>query len=657
MIQTNPPWIRFWDGLLHLRNRHFFLVDFLVICLTPALALLIRTEQLSSLEGYAQGLLVYTALSILTKLPIFLKVGLYRRYWRYASLDELVLIGKASIASSVVAGLVMFLLATYLPALPRSIPILDSLLVLLLVGGLRFSVRLTEHWRRQQVDKNATRVAIMGAGAAGNLCYREIQRSPQLGLKVVGFFDDDPLKAQANIHSVRVLGNRYEMAQMVSRHKIDQMIVAMPSVPGKVVRKIVAECERLPVEVKIMPSVSEIIRNGFTMDTLRQVQIEDLLRRDAVQTDAVAVQNLLEGKRVLVTGGGGSIGSELCRQILSCRPVKLIILGHGENSVFEINRELQTYIKKHFMVESAPQIETVIADVRFAERLHYLFKAHKPEIVFHAAAHKHVPLMEKHPTEAVDNNILGTRNVLNASVGTGVQRFVMISSDKAVNPTNVMGASKRCAELLVHQTAEQTGLPYVAVRFGNVLGSRGSVVLTFKDQIASGGPVTVTHPDMKRFFMTIPEAVQLVLQAAVLGSGGEVFMLDMGEPIKISQLATDLIELSGLEVGKDIDIVYSGLRPGEKLFEELFIEGEEYGQTAHEKIMTVSNAGVLVPANLKELIELLTTSSARNDYKAIFRLLRLLVPEYQPEKRAESSRPPEEPSTILLQQSWVNVPS
>lgn len=626
-------------GLLHIRNRHFLMLDLLILCVTPAVALVLRTDDAISVVQYARPLLFYTLLSVGLKLPLFFAAGFYRRVWRYASLEELTLIGAIGLLS-LAAGLIASQLLTFTSvwtafALPRSVPLIDAILVTLSIGCFRFSIRLAERWRIRHEHNDATRVAIVGAGAAGDLCYREIERTPELGLKVVGFFDDDPLKAKARIHSVTVLGTRADMATQVLAHRIDQVIVAIPSASGKIIREIVAQCESLGVEVKTMPSLSEMITSDFSLRNVRKIELADLLRRDPIQTDVEGVRQLLAGKCVLITGGGGSIGGEICRQVLMCKPSKLIVLGHGENSVFEINQELRQFLKERFSPGQAPKVETIIADIRFADRLHAVFQKHRPDIVFHAAAHKHVPLMEQHPTEAVDNNIFGTSNVLAASVAANVERFVMISSDKAVNPTNVMGATKRGAELLVHQTAEATGLPYVAVRFGNVLGSRGSVVLTFKEQIARGGPISVTDPEIQRFFMTIPEAVQLVLQAAVLGTGGEVFMLDMGEPIKIVQLAKDLIELSGLEVGEDIDIVYSGLRPGEKLYEELFIAGEEYGRTAHQKILTVTNASTFVPNGLEELIEALTVAVQRSDDEAIIRLLRMLVPEYEPMPTAQ----------------------
>lgn len=332
----------------------------------------------------------------------------------------------------------------------------------------------------------------------------------------------------------------------------------------------------------------------------------------------------------MVTGGGGSIGSEICRHVLRYEPSELIILGHGENSVFTIHNELQQWLNDPARnglgaSRSTIVLHTVIADIRFPERIHSVFANYRPEIVFHAAAHKHVPLMETNPVEAVTNNVLGTRNVLDASIVTGVERFIMISTDKAVNPTSIMGSSKRAAELLVHRAAKLSGRAFMTVRFGNVLGSRGSVVWTFKQQIAAGGPVTVTHPEMRRYFMTIPEAVQLVLQAAVLGRGGEVFTLDMGEPVKILDLARDMIELSGLQVGRDIDIAFVGLRPGEKLYEELFLPGEQYDHTSHDKIFIAQHASRLAPADVLALIADLEEAALSDDTQRTVRLLRLIV--------------------------------
>jgi len=398
------------------------------------------------------------------------------------------------------------------------------------------------------------------------------------------------------------------------------------------------------VQTKIMPGVHEVLGGKVNVSRLRDVQIEDLLRREPIQTDVTAVGDLIRGKRVLITGGGGSIGSELCRQALAFEPAELIILGHGENSIFTVHNELKAKLAKNATRAKevggsdapATRLEPVVADIRFPDRIQAVLEDYQPDIIFHAAAHKHVPLMQHNPVEAVGNNVLGTMNLLDAARSVGVEHFVMISTDKAVNPTSIMGTTKRAAELLVHQAAEATGKPYVVVRFGNVLGSRGSVVLSFKEQIARGGPVTVTHPEMERFFMTIPEAVQLTLQAATIGRGGEVFTLDMGEPVKIVDLARDMIELSGLEVGRDIDIEFTGTRPGEKLYEELFIPGETYKRTRHEQIFIANNASSFVPQDLDEEVYALEVAAQQHDVEAVLESLQYLVPQM---RLAEESRP------------------
>jgi FlaA1/EpsC-like NDP-sugar epimerase len=633
--------------LLRLRNRHFLLLDGLILCFTPSLALMLRVEGSQALETYAPGLAIYTVVALLVRLPVFYVLGLYARYWRYASVDEMIQIVTAGLVSTMILVAIFF--GVRLPALgvcdalepactlPRSIPFIDALLVVLAVGATRFSVRAAAlRSQRGRRDRPLQRVLIMGAGEAGTMIVREMNANPQVGLNPIGFVDDDSEKHGTRIRSLPVLGGRAALPYLVEEHKIDQVIIAMPTAPGKAIREVLAICEQVGVPTKTMPGMYELLGGQVSVNQLRNVQIEDLLRRDPVETDIAAVQDLLDGRCVLVTGGGGSIGSELCRQMLRCRPAKLVIVGHGENSIFEIQQELQRLMNGSGesragsgQRSSRPEVICVLADIRFAERLLAIFQQHRPDIVFHAAAHKHLPLMEENPGEAITNNVLGTRNVLDAALACGVERFVLISTDKAVNPTSVMGASKRVAELLVHQAAQQSGRAYAAVRFGNVLGSRGSVVLTFKQQIAAGGPVTVTDPEMTRFFMTIPEAVQLVLQAAVLGRGGETFVLDMGEPVRIVDLARDLISLSGLQVGRDIDITFTGLRPGEKLYEELFADGEGYQRTSHHKIFIASNASRLSPNGLEQSIDELITAATRNDETAIRRGLQALISEFR----------------------------
>ncbi len=647
---------------LRLRNRHIFLLDVIALCVTPALALMLRVDGIYALQTYAADLLYYIPLALIVRLLVFRQYGLYNRYWRYASIQEMVrILWAVAISSTIVIAL--FFLAR-LPALricetwpnacglPRSIPFIESLLVLLAIGGIRFSFRSMELWRyREQPGAGTQRVLIMGAGEAGAHIAREMRTNPQLGLDPIGFVDDDFHKQGMRIHDIPVLGGRIDIPRLVQEHPIDQVVIAMPTAPGKVIREVLEICERAGVPAKTMPGMYELLDGRVSVNQLRRVEIEDLLRREPVETDIAAVQELIRGRRVLITGAGGSIGSELCRQVLRCQPAQLILLGHGENSIFDIHNELARLVAPSRRPTSSmaaavadgpgattaarddgqqPILLPVLGDVRFRDRMEAIFRQHRPQIVFHAAAHKHVPLMEENPAEAITNNVLGTQHVVQAALAAGVERFVLISTDKAVNPTSVMGASKRVAELIVHQAATQSGRPYVAVRFGNVLGSRGSVVHTFRQQIAAGGPVTVTHPDMQRFFMTIPEAVQLVLQAAVMGTGGEVFVLDMGKPVKIVDLARDLIELSGLEVGRDIDIVFTGLRPGEKLYEELFVPGESYTRTRHEKITIAANASHLVPTDLDQAIAQLAAAAQADDRAAVVAALQALIPEYQP---------------------------
>jgi FlaA1/EpsC-like NDP-sugar epimerase len=609
--------------LLNLRNRHFFLIDALILLVSPTIALMLRLDSVRIPRSLWIGLAAYSLVALLLRLTVFRRFGLYSRFWRYASIDELVQIGMAVLVSTFLLTLIVLVVrAIYPVSLARSMLIIDSLLVFCAVGGTRFSVRFLSN-RSQTALAGSRRALIMGAGDAGEMIARELLKSPVQRIVPLGFLDDDQQKHNMYIHGLPVIGSRNSIPRAVGERDVDLLILAMPTASGEVIREITSTCDLIGIETKIIPSINEILDGKVSADQLRDVAIEDLLRRDPVNTNIQAVRRLVAGRRVLVTGGGGSIGRELCRQLLFCGPLELIILGHGENSVFESYHELRR-LGLH-----GPRLTPLIADTRFADRISILFEEYKPEIVFHAAAHKHVPLMEINPAEAITNNIIGTKNLLEASKAVGVERFVMISTDKAVNPTSVMGASKRSAEYLVLQCARETGKPYVTVRFGNVLGSRGSVVLTFQQQIASGGPVTVTDPQIKRYFMTIPEAVQLVLQAGTLGTGGEVFVLDMGEPIKILDLARDMIKLSGYEPDRDIEIKFIGLRPGEKLFEELFVQGEEYARTEHEKIFIANDASRFMPQDLAKSISALQAAAERNDGQAIVRGLSALVPEYR----------------------------
>ena len=623
--------------LSKIRNRHWFICDITVFAMTPLLALGLRLDGKLNLQEDIFQLGIATILFLVVKLIIFWGVGFYRRYWKYASIEEGIYIVTLMMGVVVIQTILFNLLEMLLGELPQSLPILEGILSCIFVILLRFSVRVVERIsHRQKISKNRERVLIIGAGSAGVSLVEDMQRNPQFGAYPVGFIDDDIKKQNIHLRGIPVLGNRQKISEVIKTLKIHKVIIAMPTVPGQTIRQIVDICQNNGVQPSTLPGIYEILNGRVRVDSVRDMKIEDLLRREPIQTELERVAKFIKNKTVLITGSGGSIGSELCRQILRCHPAKIILIGHGENSVFNIQQELEKLIQilknnhKSATDVNIPQIYTFIADIRVQSRLEHAFERFKPDVIFHAAAHKHVPLMELNPAEAITNNVMGTRNLLQVALQYNVEHFVMISTDKAVNPTNVMGASKRVAEMLVLQAAKQSGKSYVAVRFGNVLGSRGSVVPTFQKQILAGGPITVTHPDICRYFMTIPEAVQLVLQASVLGCSGEVLMLNMGKPVKIVDLAKELIHLSGYEVNKDIDIVFTGLRPGEKLFEELFIEGEEYEKTEHEKLLVVKNASQIVPSYLDIVVETLLGAATKNDADSIMLLLSQLVAGYKP---------------------------
>jgi FlaA1/EpsC-like NDP-sugar epimerase len=448
---------------------------------------------------------------------------------------------------------------------------------------------------------------------------REMQRNPQANLRPVGFVDDDPAKQKQEIHGTPVIGKLDELAQLIELKKIDEVIIAIPSAPGQVVRKVTEICHTKNIPSRTMPSLHELIGGKVSVNRLREVDITDLLRRAPTHIDTKLVGLSLGGRRVLVTGAGGSIGSELCRQIARWEPEELFLLGHGENSIFETLIELE---------QSYPDLKVhpFIADIRDKGHIDHLFSHYQPQVVFHAAAHKHVPLMQVNIEEAISNNVLGTRNIVESSIENNIGRLVMISTDKAICPTSVYGATKRIGEMLVLDAAHRSGKSFSVVRFGNVLGSRGSVLVRFKRQIDSGGPVTVTHPDMERYFMTIPEAVHLVLQAFAMGKGGEVFVLNMGEQIRIFDLAQDLIRLSGLEPGKDIDIVFTGIRPGEKLSEALWDEGADYISTIHPDILQLNENEILASIELHAAIQSLIELGNHGDPDKIVNMLNDIVP-------------------------------
>jgi FlaA1/EpsC-like NDP-sugar epimerase len=633
------------NRISELDNRHFLAIDIIIFLITPLLALEIRLDGFANVKPYLFGLLIAALVSVCIKQIVLQGFNFYRRCWRYASIEEVVYTASLIIAIIALQTLVNEIFRNSVDltqySLPRSVPLIDGMLTLLLIGGTRFSVRASKKInsrtfkrlnRRCRNLNLKNRILIVGAGSAGASLAREMRENSAMKLHPVAFIDDDPQKLNLYISGLPVVGNRHQIPEVVRSLNIDRIVIAIPSAPGPVIRRIAEIARQTGAQTSTLPGIAEILDGKVQALALRDIQIEDLLRRAPIQTNGVEISKFLRGKRVLITGAGGSIGSELCRQIFNCCPAEMILIGKGENSIFNIQQELELLSKRVENPEQSflPQITAIIADIRSRSRLEYAFSQHKPEVVFHAAAHKHVPLMELNAPEAITSNVLGSKNLVELSLQYNVGHFVMISTDKAVNPTNIMGATKRTAEMLVLQAAKSSGKPYVVVRFGNVLGSRGSVVPTFKQQISAGGPVTVTHPDICRYFMTIPEAVQLVLQAAVLSYGGEVCMLDMGKPVKIVDLAKDMIRLSGYEIEKDIDIAFTGLRPGEKLYEELFIPGEQYEQTKHEKILIVRNASNYIPEKLNSVVEELCEAAIKNHSKLIVFLLEQIVPEYHP---------------------------
>ena len=565
-----------------MRNRFVLLLDLPLIAIAAFGAFAARFDW----RFYEQRpeFQPYVVAALIIKPAIFLALGLYGRYWRYASIQELQLVVIGVMTASV--GMAVFVTAaTLLEMIPsgfsRVVFLNDCLLTLIATGGLRLAVRVVHESRisgRRRPPADAKRVLIVGAGAAGTMVARETMRNRQLGLQPIGFVDDDAVKAGKRIAGLRVFGPISTLPDIIRDHGIDRVVIAMPTARGSVVRAIHDVCSKAGVTSQTIPGVFELLDGQVRINRLRNVDIADLLRRAPVGPPGDAA-SFVVGRVVMITGGGGSIGSELARQIANAGPARLVLLGHGENSIFEAEARLRSLFPN-------VTISTVIADIRDDQRLAGIFDAVKPAIVFHAAAHKHVPLMEENPEEAVTNNITGTRNVVRHALRSGTERFVLISTDKAVAPTSVMGATKRIAEWIVGQAAQSSGRAFVSVRFGNVLGSRGSVVNLFKVQIEQGGPVTVTHPEMTRYFMTIPEAVHLVLQASAQGRSGDLFVLDMGEPVRIVDLAKDLIRLSGLHED-EIPIVFTGARPGEKLHEVLFDTGMQSRPTANPGVLQV----------------------------------------------------------------------
>ncbi|RGT72533.1 polysaccharide biosynthesis protein [Ruminococcus sp. AF18-22] len=558
-----------------------FIVDILTIIFDTYAALIIRFKLDNVYSGwvpaeYMASIRAYVWINIVTTLVIFLVLNLYNRVWSYASMHEAGLIVGASLLSTAFQAMGMGFL--YLPV-PRSFHIFYFFFLTMTTLATRFSYRILHVLRRGLVKtgKRPINTMVIGAGEAGNIIITELKTSRHLNRNVVCVIDDNPSKKGKYIRGVRIMGDRTKIKELAKRYNVDEIILAIPSANAKDTRDILRICNETECKLKVLPGMYQLITEEVSVSKLREVSIEDLLGRDAIKIDIDSISGYVRNKVVLVTGGGGSIGSELCRQIAAHNPKILIIFDIYENNAYDIQQELK---KKY----PALKLEVLIGSVRNTKRIENVMDLYRPDVVYHAAAHKHVPLMEDSPNEAIKNNVFGTYKTARAADKYGVKKFVLISTDKAVNPTNIMGASKRLCEMIIQTFSRYSRTEFVAVRFGNVLGSNGSVIPLFKKQMAAGGPVTVTHPDIIRYFMTIPEAVSLVLQAGALAKGGEIFVLDMGEPVKIADLAKNLIRLSGYTLGVDMDIVYTGLRPGEKLYEEILTKEEGLKKTANNLI-------------------------------------------------------------------------
>jgi FlaA1/EpsC-like NDP-sugar epimerase len=579
---------------------------------------------------------------ILIKVLVFYYYGLYRGVWRYTGLRDLENIIKASLVSSL--SIILLVKITYgFQNLARSIFLIDSFLTVYLIGGFRLGLRIAFSqskqgvtiWRKNKLaSKKKKKVLIVGAGDAGEKVLREIKDNVGLGYHVVGFLDDDPGKINRYIHGVKVLEDLQGISLVVKAVDLDEIIIAIPSASEEKMRSIVSLCQKTGIRCKTIPGIGELINGTVHLSGIRDISYCDLLGRTQVELDMDKIGAYLGGKCVLVTGAGGSIGSECCRQIARFKPKNLIMLDRAESSLYDIEMEMRGIFPKQSVLP-------ILGSITCSSRLRRIFDQLRPQVVFHAAAYKHVPMMEMHPWEGIYNNILGTKNLLDVALEAEIEQFVLISTDKAVRPTNIMGACKRVAEIILqlkYKEAVMTGAgvplqsKIMAVRFGNVIGSAGSVIPLFKKQIARGGPLTVTHPEVTRYFMTINEAVQLVLQAGAIGKSGEVYILKMGKPIKIIDMARDLIRLYGFDPDKDIRIDITGLRPGEKLYEELITEGEHIVPTLHERLMVLRSNGSngMMYHDLEEKIEEMLRAADRDDIGGIKLMLKEIVPEYNP---------------------------
>jgi FlaA1/EpsC-like NDP-sugar epimerase len=622
-----------------LKNPKFYLMivsDSVIFVITLIVAYLVRFEFVLSQDNITQiqNVLLWI---IPLKIVVFLSLRVYRGMWRYTSIRDFWILGQACLLSTLLI-MVIILYSSDFQGFSRAVFAVDGVLTFLFIGGKRMAIRsfFAIYTNPKRMDNpfpkiNFKKVLIVGAGAAGEKILREIFENYQLHYHVVGFIDDDPEKQGRSIHGVHVLGNVARLPYILEKVNIEEILIAVPSASGDQIRHIVEACRECNVSYKILPGIGELIDGRVSVKILRDISYEDLLSRQPVHLDIPGIRNYIDGKTVLITGCGGSIGSELCRQVMKYQPRSIILVDASEENLFNIQMELQN-------IRYCRNCVAILGQVQNKQLMEDVFKKYKPQVVFHAAAYKHVPMLEKNPWEAVFNNIVGSSIVMDMSVKYHVERFVLVSTDKAVRPTNVMGASKRIAELIM-QTYQGNGTHLMAVRFGNVVGSSGSVMPIFRRQIEQGGPVTVTHPEVNRYFMTIPESSQMILQAGAMGEGGEVFILRMGTPVKIADMARDLIRLSGKEPDVDIKIIYTGLREGEKLYEELITVGEDILPTVHERVMVLRSNNHSNEANILEMrkklakqIDELMQDALRHNATVIKNKLKEIVPEYTPQE-------------------------
>jgi len=603
------------------RDLWKFFVEVITWTSVTVIAFLLRLD--GNLSGYHSVVLEITLYLFVAKAIAVYWFGTFRQSWRNTGFRDLFSLVKSVSIISAMFFAAAILLRPQL-AVPLSVPIIEFFLSLLILSGIRVGTRFfMVYWNPKNLkSKDRHRVLIAGAGESGNMAVREMLRHPEAGMRPVAFLDDDRSKHGQKFLGLPVVGKIKDMKEAVIKHNIDEVLIAMPSESGKVIRRVVNHASKTDAKYRIIPSIYDLISGKVTINQIRNVDVEDLLRRKPIQLDTSLIDNYINNKRILVTGAGGSIGSEIVRQITRFNPANVIVLGRGENSIHNLINEIDfNFHKLNYSIR--------IADIRDFCSMERIFIEEEPDVVFHAAAHKHVPLMESNPEQAVFNNVEGTRNLVNLAVKHKVKHFVNISTDKAVKPASVMGATKRISEQIVQWGATQAinGEVYVSVRFGNVLGSRGSVIPKFKEQIKRGGPVSITHPDMIRYFMTIPEASQLVLQSGALDMNGSVFVLDMGDPVNIEKMARDLITLSGFEPDKDIKIEYSGVRPGEKLFEELLTAEEGTDMTQHEKIYVAKSVDII--DDLTEKLDYLLEISKNGNIDQVKEAIKRIVPTYQ----------------------------